>query len=492
MKNKKKLKASVCIIGGGVAGLTIAKEIARANDCIIIEVGSNGALGDRTNLKWYVEERDYTEIKGDKTYRPELSWVKILGGGCEAWEGYTPRMVENDFKLKTNFNVARDWPISYQELESYYAEAERFLGVSGCADNPSDSFRSSSFPLPPFEFDIYEREITSRVPYLNWHHVPQARNSLPYYGRMACNNIGTCNQCPTQARWSPSAQLLPEIYLHPRINLMTETQAVELIVDEDNLVTRVKVFSKKEGFFYIETERVILSAGNVETVRLLLTSTNTKNKNGLLNNNGLLGKGFMDHPALRITAEVPWGFKSQLQTNILASCHDYRKYDIETGAWGFLINLNSRKRGKLWVAAHMEMPPEDSNSITLSQDKKDYLGRPFASVKVAADWSGYSQTKRKIIQVLENICASVGGVNSSIDPLQLWACHPMGGTPMSTCEESGVVDQNLMAWESKNIYILSLGVFPTGAAVNPTLTLLALTFRLRDHILRNDNRPIEL
>lgn len=137
----------------------------------------------------------------------------------------------------------------------------------------------------------------------------------------------------------------------------------------------------------------------------------------------------------------------------------------------------------MWVASHIEMPPDEINKIELCTVRKDKFGRPTAKLHIRSTWTGFESTLDRSKKVLRDIARRAEGTNIGEDPFQLWACHPMGGCSMSRSSHQGVVDANLKAWESPNTYVLSLGVFPTGAAVNPTLTLLALAHRLRDHLL---------
>jgi choline dehydrogenase-like flavoprotein len=476
------IECEYCVVGGGIAGLFVAHRLAAAGrDVLMVEAGSAKPIGDWRNLDWYEEERDFTECDTDFPYNAQLSWVKGLGGGAEAWEAYTPRWTPYDFETNTRWGVGVDWPFGYEELEGDYAQAERFLGVAGCNDNPQDGYRSSSFPLPPFDFDVYEEQIVSRVAQLRWHHVPQARNSVAYGGRSYCNGIGVCNACPIQARWTPSATLLPSLLRFPNVRLATDSVVTGIEASSGGLARSVTVRTRQGGEWRARFDKLVLCAGAVETSRLLLLSKSKTFPNGFLNGHGNVGKYFMDHPVLRVSGKVPWSFEDQVQTNILASSHDHREYDRAAGSWGFLVNLNSRRPGRLWIASHLEMPPDDGNRVALSE-KLDRYGRPFAKLTIHFDWHGCNGTLAKVKEVLMETASAAGGSQLAFDPFQLWACHPMGGCRIGSSAETSVVDANLKAWESGNTFILSLGVFPTGAAVNPTLTLLALGFRLTRYL----------
>ena len=103
VENKNgEVQSEYCIVGGGIAGLFLAYQLGkRGKEVVVLEAGSRDPVGDWRKLSWYRKERDYTECISDYPYNVEWSWIKTLGGGTEAWEGYTPRFVPSDFSLSS-------------------------------------------------------------------------------------------------------------------------------------------------------------------------------------------------------------------------------------------------------------------------------------------------------------------------------------------------------------------------------------------------------
>ncbi|MBC2606943.1 GMC oxidoreductase [Pelagicoccus albus] len=481
--------AEYVIVGGGIAGLSLADKLsAEGHDCLVLEAGSSNPVGDWRKLKWYDETRDLFEVDSSRAYNVQLSRVKALGGGTEAWEGYIPRWNETDFKLSSKFGVGKDWPFGYEEIEPYYSEAEYFLGAAGEASNPADSFRSKPYPLPPFEWSPYEKGVACRSKHIGvvWHPYPQARNSRPYGRRSNCNEIGTCNLCPIQARWSPRATLVPR--LASRSNVRIETDATCRLARFDSRGNPEAVLISRKGGEerWVEFSKLILASGAIECSRwLLLIRRSMVGRDGFWSN-PRIGTGYMDHPVIRVRADLDWHTGYSRQTNILATSHHFREYEPSTGAWGFCLNLNRRDLPRLWLAAHFEMPAVEENCIRLSSESLDCFGDPVARLKIGTDFNGFESTTERIHKSLQDVALAVGGRNLRYDPLQLWACHPMGGCSISNSEKEGVVDSNLKIWGTENCYVLSNGVFASGASVNPTLTLLSLSFRLSKHLLQNE------
>ena len=482
MKPVSNLHYDTLIIGGGISGLFMASRLGKAGKkCLVLETGSREPIGDWRKLTWFDDQRDQVELHSDYPYKYEYSWVKTLGGSTEAWEGYTPRWTHYDFKTQSEFGVGRDWPIGYSDLEVFYESAESFLGVAGCDDNPFDEPRGRRFPLPPFEFDVYEKGVIDRVPWLEWHHVPQARNSRAYDGRSHCNVIGTCNSCPIQARYSPRATLVPLVEQLPNVDLKTDSHCTRIHHDEYNRATSADVVTNEHPW-KVSFDQLLLCAGGVENARLLLLSTSDKNPNGFCNQSGWVGRGFMDHPVLRVSADADWKWKGQKQTNILASTHHFRRYNQEERTWGFLVNLNSRRKDRIWIAAHFEMPSLAHNRITLSDTLIDRYGNKCPRIDIQCNYDGFERTIQHCGDQLKRIASSCGGKTIEEDPFQIWACHPMGGTVIGSDPSNSVVNSDLRTWESENTYVLSNSVYCSGSAVNPTLTLLSLGFRLAKHL----------
>ena len=230
------------IVGSGPGGATAADVLTRAGWTVtIIEKGRNHLI-DPDDPSQLAQDYSNDEIKflhrhflgpdplieprtfrireedGERSYVGAVNSIpSTVGGGGTHADGKVPRFRPDDFRLLSTYGpiegaAVADWPLDYDELEPYYAEVERLIGVAGTAGaNPFAAWRSGPYPMPSGAPDVRRRAVvgggrtsgTASLP------GPTAANSVPYDGRPACNNCGHCAYfgCPIHAKGDPVAML---------------------------------------------------------------------------------------------------------------------------------------------------------------------------------------------------------------------------------------------------------------------------------------------
>ena len=365
----------VAIVGSGFAGALIANELGkRRRSVIILEAGE----GIPPNINDYmrrfysandkVPESPYTPEVVDKENklidpskvnagrptvlslsaknwtdpkeayliqkgpRPFGSTYDRVAGGTSHWLGTCLRFVPNDFKMKSQYGQLVDWPIEYNDLDSWYGEAERELGVS--ADVGEQTYGGVEFPrgytypmpkIPNSTTDQYVNESLNKtplteaetgflgmgkpVPAIPVRGVPAARNSAPYRNRRACAGNTNCIPiCPIQAKYDPTITL-NDARNTGSVTFKERTVAHEIVVGANDLVSEIK-YKRYETETGKETERgsikakvFVIAANTIETPRLLLMSTNGgRTPRGVANRSDMVGRCLMDHPYY-----VVWG-----------------------------------------------------------------------------------------------------------------------------------------------------------------------------------------
>src|SRR5262249_12356576 len=138
-----------------------------------------------------------------------------------------------DFRLRSLYGIAEDWPISYDDLEPYYGRAERALGVAGIPDDPWASPRSTPFPLPAFPSSYSDGLFAPacRTLGIAMHSLPQARTSVACGRRAQCRACSTCRVCPTGAKASIDLTHIPAAEATGNARFVTEATVLRLEVD---------------------------------------------------------------------------------------------------------------------------------------------------------------------------------------------------------------------------------------------------------------------
>ncbi|MFB6173686.1 MAG: FAD-dependent oxidoreductase, partial [Halobacteriales archaeon] len=158
-------RVDVCVVGAGPAGALIAHRLAeRGYDVVVLEAGTRFDPEERAERMerairpahgpasvWEMGgERDAYASTGEWSYPLNRARVKGVGGSTLHWQGMVYRLHEADFETDSRYGVGEDWPIGYDDLQPYYAEAETALGVAGADDNPFAPPREEPFPMPAF------------------------------------------------------------------------------------------------------------------------------------------------------------------------------------------------------------------------------------------------------------------------------------------------------------------------------------------------------
>ncbi len=293
------------IVGSGPGGATVADVLTAAGWSVtIVEKGRNHLL-DPDDLSRPAFDYSNDEIKflsrhflgpdplteprtfrtgeddGDRLHVGEVNSVPTtVGGGGTHADGKVPRFRPEDFRVHSvlgpqpDAEVA-DWPLDYDELEPYYAEVERAIGVAGTEGaNPFAAPRSGPFPMPSGPPMFGATRSVAAAERLGYHPyaAPTAANSVPYDGRPACNNCGFCAYfgCPIHAKGDPIA-MLQRTMATGRAELLSETFVTRVRFD-GRRATGVDVIGPDGAARFLPARHVVIAAGAIETPRLLLLS----------------------------------------------------------------------------------------------------------------------------------------------------------------------------------------------------------------------------
>ena len=465
------------------------------------------------------------EGDGDRAYVGEVNNLPTtVGGGGVHADGKVPRFREDDFRTLSTFGPIEgadlaDWPITYDDLEPAYTEAERLVGVAGDAEaNPFAAWRSGPYPMPPGA-PMYGAVLSSKAAEEHGLHpyaAPTAANSVPYDGRPACNNCGFCAYfgCPIHAKGDPVASLRRAL-VTGKCELRPETFVSRILVSNGQ-ATGVEYLTA-DGETRTERARyVICAAGATETPRLLLLS-------GM--EHPLIGRHLMYHFQTYTMGQLTQNVHGHKGRSVTHVHDDHMVPDRESLAAAKEAGLPWFRGGMVehagpahpivegrmypWGKRHKEFMrtspmrqhmwgfcmqgedmPQATNRVDLDPKIRDVRGFPVARVtyrphrhEIVAS-SYYGKLLEAVLKtmganwVFTMTSPSVTGTNyGGFDSPIAVSRHVVGTTRMGADPATSVCDPWGRLHDAPNVIVADSSPFPTGAGYGPTLTLIALAIR---------------
>ena len=502
----------VVVVGSGAGGGTLGNELAQKGvNVVILEAGDRYEFQDFVNDEWasfaQLAWKDMRTTSGSwrvgRDFPNLPAWiVKAVGGTTVHWAGASLRFEEHEMKARTTYGDIPganllDWPISVEELAPYYAKAEDKMGVTRTNDIPGLPGNNN--------FRIMEAG-AKKIGYQTVHTGRMAINSQPRNGRGGCQQIGFCFQgCKSGAKWSTLYTEIPAGEATGHLEVRSNSHVMHIEHDASGKVTGV-VYTDGEGKQQRQKGRVVAVAGNsLESPRLLLNSTSAMFPDGLGNSSGQVGRNYMRH----MTGNVYGIFEKPVHmyrgTTMAGIVRDEARndpkrgfvggYEMETvslgipfmaafmdpGAWGrsFTSAMDDyANMAGMWLVG--EDMPRETNRVTLDPVAKDKLGLPVASVHYD-DHPNDIAMRAHAVQQGSAIYNAVGAVRIIPTP-PYPSTHNMGTNRMSEKPRDGVVNKYGQSHEIPNLFVSDGSQFTTGAACNPTLTIVSLAIRQADTI----------
>ncbi|MGH8182231.1 MAG: GMC family oxidoreductase [Rhodanobacteraceae bacterium] len=522
--------AEVVVIGSGICGSLAARKLAlRGVPVLILEAGPRidrgrivAAFRNSPRKSDWMSPYPFSPWAPQPVYQPKSNgylvqagpypypaeYIRVVGGTTWHWSALAWRLVPNDARIKSLYGVGVDWPVTYDELDSWYQEAEELLGVAGAPDTGSP--RKHPFPLPPVAEPWAMQRIRERLagvyPVVG---NTVARNSRSYGGRPACVGNNSCQPiCPVNAQYLGINAV--EAAEAAGVKVVPNAVVYRIEHDANGRITAVDYYDPDKSSHRVTGKQFILAANGIESPKLLLLSASHKYPNGLANSSGMVGRNLMDHPSNSLTFyadEEMWlgrGPQSPDSINTLRdgafrSKHAPYRLDftnisqvlsvtealIAEGVYGqaFEQQLRWRAAHQLSVKTLLEVLPNPDNRITLSSEK-DAMGIP----KPEAHYSIDDYTRRGAQAAREDfakIAALLGGTKLRFTPKGEFSNnqHITGTLSMGDDPTKFVTDRFGRTHDHENLYCCGTGVMPTSATMNSTLTGVALALRTADHMV---------
>ena len=548
-KKGKKRDFDVVVIGSGIAGGMVAYRLAQAGArVLILEAGSRNPSraqmvgGYATASTPKSLHSPFIQIESDvkapspdssPTYYDQLpaphtqyksTYERRTGGSTWHWLGHTPRMLRSDFRMRSRYGRCKDaqmvdWPISYDDLEPWYCEAECEMGVAGSHDEWNNLFnspRSKPFPMSMIWPSYSDQWIADRINGKKFEGVeyrvrstPSARNSQLYDGRPPCAGNSICVPlCPIGAKYDGGVHVVKAT--RAGASLWEQCVVTKLEKDTDDSVHTVHYVTYGGVAQVVTADAVVVAANAIETPKLLLLS-------GLANTSDQVGKNLMDHlskSTFGIAPDKLFPFRGPPSTSGIES---FRDGDFRKTRAGFRISLNNdgwsrrsapyaeiidfvtdkrligaelqsalfeRVTRQIRLSCSVEVSPDSNNRVELST-KTDALGiRQPKLTFTPSEYSfrGLAQATKTLKDIFRRIGATEVDVNEKDPRAYDGAGHIMGTCRMGKDPKTSVVDAECRSHDHPNLFLIGSSVFPTCGSPNPTLTIAALALRAAQDI----------
>lgn len=501
------VEGDLCIIGAGPAGISMALEWAGTGRRVVLLEGGGFELSPK-------RQKLYRAQNTGRTYYPlQSARLHYFGGATNHWGGLCAPLDPIDFEAR-DWVPRSGWPIDHDDLVPYYRRAASLAELPSGRWDPEYWAERLGQPL----LSTDGQKLQTKV----WQRSGEAGSPL---------------------RFGPAYR--NEIEQAENIHLFTHANVCNLSANGGATAVeeaQVRHFDGTEQS--ARAAQFVLACGAIQNARLLLAS-NDQAPRGLGNEEDQVGRYFMEHVEVDSAKLVlpdsrplsfyrlhpspspedgrSWAYgllrlspSLQRQHRALNGAVRFRLERIgETSPYTFehfpedarkvlavwekrfdslsedTAELTYTNRASFQLNTRLEQPPNPDSRVTLSEET-DALGVPRAELH----WSLSETDKRSIRLLNEEIAKEAGRIGLGRVRLMDWLTadderwpdfltggwHHMGTTRMAESPDEGVVDSNCKVHGVDNLHVAGSSVFSTGGAVNPTLTLIALSLRLSDHL----------
>lgn len=471
-------KYDLVVVGTGFASTFFLKKyLSKAKDNVRVLVLERGFLFPRAERVKYLRG-EHTPLAHLNTHpdqafvnnTPDKHWIFTLGfgGSSNCWYACTPRFMPSDFKMKTLYGVAQDWPMQYEDLDPYYTEVETLMDISGPDETPFP--KTSKYPLPPHQFSAVDKLMKKAYGpmYISQ---PTGRASQAVKSRNTCCASAVCSVCPVDAKFTIENSGLG-VYEDPRVELKYGAHVHSLDL-QGNVARSVNYVSENKEFS-VSGDAIALGTHALFNANILLNSGDQ---------HPLTGKRLGEQYGMDVVVHL--NDLENVGGSTWVTANGYMLYDgphrkdyaaclLETNNAPYIRVERGKWRNIVTFRMVFEDLPQETNYVAVGEDRL----KPVVHFEGISDYTkrAVDNMKAKLPQLLS--CLPVEEIKF-MEPFKSEA-HILGTTAMSTDPSQGVIDGHLIHHRYRNLFVLGSGAFTTYTPSNPTLTLSALSMYSAD------------
>jgi choline dehydrogenase-like flavoprotein len=508
----------VIIIGSGAGGGTLARQLAPSGKEILIL--ERGDWLKREALNWdvaavfehnrYISPETWYDRDG-RPFQPQVHY--FVGGATKMFGAALYRLRQKDFgELRHYDGISPAWPITYDELEPYYAKAEQMYHVHGLRGrDPTEPPASGPYPCPPVSNEPRIERLCEDLAAAGYHPFPAPCAVMLDEHNMAysrCIRCQTCDGFPCLVHAKSDAEVVavrPALEF-PNVTLLRNAKALRLETNPAGTAVVAVVAEIEGNRDVLRGDIVVVSCGAANTAKLLLMSANDKHPNGLANSSDQVGRNYMFHNSQAVLAisrepnptmfqktialndfyfgmdgfEYPMGNIQMIGKTLGPMYRGERPLETALLPTGLLDDL-ARHAVDFWLTT--EDLPDPQNRVTVD-----------ASGKLTLNYTPNNQVpRRKLYDKLKSMLSHLGMHPQHLIPRNIYmkteipiagCAHQAGTCRFGADPKTSVLDGNCKTHELDNLYVVDTSCFVSIGAVNPSLTAIANAIRVGDHLLQ--------
>jgi choline dehydrogenase-like flavoprotein len=514
------------VIGTGAGGGTLVHALAPTGKRILVlERGSFVPREKRNwdsrtvNVEGHYNTKEVWYDKSGKPLHPHTNYY--VGGNTKFYGAALFRLRQEDFgEIRHHGGISPTWPIRYEDLETYYTEAERLYHVHGTrGEDPTEPPTSASYPYPAVSHEPRIQQLHedfARLGHRPFHTPLGIMLDERERRKSRCIRCETCDgfPCLVEAKADAHICCIEPSLAYPNVTLLTNRYVSRLVTSPSGrevATVEVRRGTGGNGDAVVESynaDIVIAACGAINSAALLLRSASDKHPRGLGNSSDLVGRHYMGHTNSVLLAVSkcpnPTIFQKTLSLNDFYGPSAEWEYPmghisfvgkldgvaLSAGAPaiapGFTLDLMARHSLDFWLTSE-DLPHPDSR-VTLDRDGNIVLSytpnnlEAHKRLRTKLENLMQQQTKCDIhgSQCHQGLFARSLFVGERI-PLA-GVAHQCGTLRFGHDPKTSVLDVNCRAHDLDNLYVVDGSCFPSSGAVNPALTIAANALRVADHL----------
>lgn len=481
------------------------------------EARERRARGERPP-NFYLSEKEQPYLTPpDQPFKLVRVWG--IGGKTNVWGRVSLRYGDVDFKVNDGYGIP--WPIEYRDIKPYYDKVDQLIGVNGGNDD-QDVLPGSEFHLPPPAPRCGEVLLKKAASQAGISVVSGRRAVLtrPKDGWPACHYCGRCGSgCDTGSFFNSADHLIPLALETGRLEIRSNAVVARILADKEGRASGVQYFDRKtKREFQVRARVVVLGASCIDSTRILLNSKSDLYPNGIGNASGVIGKYLTEQVRFHARAFLPELYgRETTNDDGIGGEHIYmprfnhsdgRMRDYARGYgmqfWGIGCQAGAgwasglpgfgpgykrdvKKRYPSWIELHPygEVVPVPENRVEVDENKLDAYGVPLPRIIFK-----YGDNEMKMVdemydtveRILHEAKAEIHELKRGAYDTPGNAIHEHGTCRMGSDPKTSALNGFCQMHAVKNLFVVDGSAFPSATEKNPTLTILALSWRATDYL----------